>query len=181
MKVPAENLLGEENQSSDYIFYQNLIGSLSDSATSVSVSELNLNTLVEYVNNQEYKGEKVSQLQSVRHKIAQMLTEFECTKQFLHTLYSRLLNEGNLYKEINMLKYLSFELENKVGSNCHKIFNEYGFSKKYSFFQSLNKNGSVSSFKHASNNLLDTISKSIIENEFSKTKGKLKKVKTLVR
>ena len=181
LKVPAENLLGEENQSSDYIFYQNLIGSLSDSATSVSVSELNLNTLVEYVNNQEYKGEKVSQLQSVRHKIAQMLTEFECTKQFLYTLYSRLLNEGNLYKEINMLKYLSFELENKVGSNCHKIFNEYGFSKKYSFFQSLNKNGSVSSFKHASNNLLDTISKSIIENEFSKTKGKLKKVKTLVR
>ena len=113
--------------------------------------------------------------------VRQMLTEFECTKQFLYTLYSRLLNEGNLYKEINMLKYLSFELENKVGSNCHKIFNEYGFSKKYSFFQSLNKNGSVSSFKHASNNLLDTISKSIIENEFSKTKGKLKKVKTLVR
>jgi alkylation response protein AidB-like acyl-CoA dehydrogenase len=181
LKVPSENLLGEENQSSDYIFYQNLIGSLSESATSVSVSELNLKTLVEYVNNQEYKGEKVSQLQSVRHKIAQILTEFECTKQFLYTLYSRLLNEGNLYKEINMLKYLSFELENKVGSNCHKIFNEYGFSKKYSFFQSLNKNGSVSSFKHASNNLLDTISKSIIENEFSKTKGKLKKVKTLVR
>ena len=139
------------------------------------------NFKTKFVNNKEYKGEKVSQLQSVRHNIAQMLTEFECTKQFLHTLYSRLLNEGNLYKEINMLKYLSFELENKVGSNCHKIFNEYGFSKKYSFFQSLNKNGSVSSFKHASNNLLDTISKSIIENEFSKTKGKLKKVKTLVR
>ena len=110
-----------------------------------------------------------------------MLTEFECTKQFLYTLYSRLLNEGNLHKEINMLKYLSFELENKVESNCLKIFNEYGFSKKCSFFQSINKNVSVSWFKHASNNLLDTISKSIIENEFSKTKSKLKKVKTLVR
>ena len=53
--------------------------------------------------------------------------------------------------------------------------------QKVFIFSIINKNGSVSSFKHASNNLLDTISKSIIENEFSKTKGKLKKVKTLVR
>ena len=133
LKVPAENLLGEESQSSDYIFYQNLIGSLSESATSVSISELNLKTVVEYVNNQEYKGEKVSQLQSVRHKIAQMLTEFECTKQFLYTLYSRLLNEGNLYKEINMLKYLSFELENKVNQIVIKYLMNMVFQKSIHF------------------------------------------------
>ena len=116
----------------DYIFYQNLIGSLSESATSVSISELNLKTVVEYINSQEYSGEKVSQLQSVRHKIAQMLTEFECTKQFLYTLYSRLLKEDNLYKEIIMIKYLSSELENKVKSNCNKILKQYGFCEKYS-------------------------------------------------
>ena len=181
LKVPAENLLGEENQSSDYIFYQSLIGSLSESATSVSIAELNLKTVVEYINSQEYSGKKVSQLQSIRHNIAQMLTEFECTKQFLYTLYSRLLKENDLYKEIIMLKYLCSELENKVKSNCNKILNEYGFSKKYSSLESFNNEGSILSFKDSSNTLLDTISSCIIENEFTKTKSKLQKVKTLVR
>ena len=181
LKVPAENLLGEESQSSDYIFYQNLIGSLSESATSVSISELNLKTVVEYINSQEYSGEKVSQLQSVRHKIAQMLTEFECTKQFLYTLYSRLLKEDNLYKEIIMIKYLSSDLENKVKSNCNKILKEYGFCEKYSSLESFNNEGSVLSLKDSSNTLLDSISNCIIENELSKTKSKFKKVKTLVK
>ena len=181
LEVPVENLLGEENRSSDYIFYQNLIGSLSESATSVSTAELNLKTIIEYLNSQEHRGEKVSQLQSIRHEIAQILTEFECTKQFLYTLYSRLLKEDNLYKEIMMLKYLSSELENKVKSNCLKLLNEYGFTKQYSSLESFNNDGSILSLKGDSNNLLDTISNCIIENEFSKTKGKFKKVKTLVR
>ena len=110
-----------------------------------------------------------------------MLTEFECTKQFLYTLYSRLLKEDNLYKEIIMIKYLSSELENKVISNCNKILNEYGFCEKYSSLELFNNEGSVLSLKDSSNTLLDSISNCIIENELSKTKSKFKKVKTLVR
>ena len=181
LKVPVENLLGEENQSLDYILYQSLIGSLSESATTISIAELNLKTVVEYVNDKEHKGEKVSQIQSIRHNIAQMLTEYECTKQFLYTLYSRLLKEEDLYKEIAMLKYLSSELDYKVKSNCLKIFNEYDFSKKHPSLESFNSDISISSFKDAPNTLLDAISNSIIDNEFNKTKSKLKKVKTLVR
>jgi hypothetical protein len=80
-----------------------------------------------------------------------------------------------------MLKYLSSELENKVKSNCLKLLNEYGFTKQYSSLESFNNDGSILSLKGDSNNLLDTISNCIIENEFSKTKSKFKKVKTLVR
>ena len=180
LKVPAENLLGEENNSLDYIFYQNLIGSLSESAQSTSMAELNLKTLIEYVNNQQCDGEKVSKLQSVRHNIAQMLTELECTKQFLYTSYSKLLKEDDLYKEIMMLKYLSSKLEDKVRSNCHRILNEYGFSKKHSPFNHINASATILS-ENISNSLFDKISNFIIDNESTKTKSKLKKVKTLVR
>ena len=180
LEVPVENLLGEENQSLDYIFCQNLIGSLSESSSSVSISELNLKTIVEYVNTQEYKGEKVAQIQAVRHTIAQMLTEFECSKQFLYTLYSRFLREDDLYKEIMMLKYISTKLEDKVKSNCLKIFCEFGFSEKYSTAEFINSKGNNLS-ENASNALLDIISNSIIDSESVKPKNKLKKVKTLVR
>ena len=180
LKVPAENLLGEENNSLDYIFYQNLIGSLSESAQSTSMAELNLKTLIEYVNNQQCDGEKVSKLQSVRHNIAQMLTELECTKQFLYTSYSKLLKEDDLYKEIMMLKYISAKLEDKVKSNCLKIFYEFGFSEKYSTPDFIYPGGTNLS-ENASNELLDIISNSIIDSESAKTKSKLKKVKTLVR
>ena len=180
LEVPVENLLGEENQSLDYIFCQNLIGSLSESSTSVSITELNLKTIVEYVNTQIYKGEKVSQIQSVRHIIAQMLTEFECSKQFLYTLYSRFLKEDDLYKEIMMLKYISAKLEDKVKSNCLKIFYEFGFSEKYSTREFINSKGTNLS-DNSSNSLLDIISNCIIGSESIKTKSKLKKVKTLVR
>ena len=181
IKVPAENLLGQENQALNYILHQSSIGSLSESAASVSIAELNLKAIIEYVNNQQYRGEKVSQLQSIRHNIAQMLTEFECTKQFLYTLYSRFLKEEDLYKEIIMLKHLSSELDNKIKSNCLRIFNEYGFSKKYSSIESFNNNGNILSFKDESNSLLDTISNCIVENELPIAKSKLKKIKTLVR
>ena len=176
LKVPAENLLGEENQSVDHILYQNLIGSLSESAASISTAELNLTAVVEYINSQQYNGEKVSQIQSVRHNIAQMLTEFECTKQYLYTVYSRFLKEDDLYNEIMMLKYLSSKLEYKVRSNCMKIFNEFGFTKKYSSSVSINVGGTFLS-KNISNSLLDKISSSIIDNVPVKTKAKLKKVK----
>ena len=181
IKVPAENLLGQENQALNYIFHQCSIGSLSESAASVSIAELNLKAIIEYVNNQQYRGKKVSQLQSIRHNIAQMLTEFECTKQFLYTLYSRFLKEEDLYKEIIMLKHLSSELDNKIKSNCVKIFNEYGFSKKYSSIEFFNNNGNIISFKNESNSLLDTISNFILENELPIAKSKHKKIKTLVR
>ena len=180
LEVPIENLLGKENQSLDYIFNQNLIGSLSESSTSVSISELNLKTIVEYVNTQEHKGEKVAQIQSVRHTIAQMLTEFQCSKQFLYTLYSRFLKEDDLYKEIMMLKYISAKLEDKVKSNCLKIFYEFGFSEKYSTPDFINSEGTNLS-ENTSNALLDIISNSIIDNQSTKTKSKLKKVKTLAR
>ena len=176
LKVPAENLLGEENQSVDHILYQNLIGSLSESAASISTAELNLTAVVEYINSQQYNGEKVSQIQSVRHNIAQMLTEFECTKQYLYTVYSRFLKEDDLYNEIMMLKYLSSKLEYKVRSNCMKIFNEFGFTKKYSSSVFINVGGTFLS-KNISNSLLDKISSSIIDNVPIKTKAKLKKVK----
>ena len=180
LKVPAENLLGEENQSLDHIFNQNLILSLSESASSVSNAELNLKTTVEYINSQEYRGEKVSQIQSVRHNIAQMFTEFECTKQFLYTLYSRFLKEDDLQNEIMMLKYLSSKLEYKIKSNCTKIFNEFGFTSKHSSIDSINSNASAIS-ENTSNELFDKISNFIIDSELIKTKTKLKKVKTLVR
>jgi len=108
------------------------------------------------------------------------LTEFECSKQFLYTLYSRFLKEDDLYKEIMMLKYISAKLEEKVKSSCLKIFYEFGFSEKYStpyFFNS----GGTNLSENASTALLDMISNSIIDSESTKTKGKLKKVKTLVR
>ncbi len=180
LKVPAENLLGEENQSLDHIFNQNLILSLSESASSVSNAELNLKATVEYINSQDYRGEKVSQIQSVRHNIAQMFTEFECTKQFLYTLYSKFLKEDDLQNEIMMLKYLSSKLEYKIKSNCTKIFNEFGFTRKYSSIDSINSNGSAIS-ENASNELFNKISNFIIDSELTKTKTKLKKVKTLVR
>ena len=180
LKVPAENLLGEENQSVDHILYQNLIGSLSESTVSISTAEQNLTAVVEYINSQQYNGEKVSQIQSVRHNIAQMLTEFECTKQFLYTQYSRLLKEDDLYNEIMMLKYLSSKLEYKVRSSCIKILNEFGFTKKHSSLESFYADGTFLS-KNISNSLLDKISNSIIDNVPIRTKTKLKKVKTLVK
>ena len=180
LKVPVENLLGEENQSVDHILYQNLIGSLSESAAHISTSELNLIKVVEYINSQQYNDDKVSQIQSVRHNIAQMLTEFECTKQFLYTLYSRLLNEDDLHKEVSMLKYLSSRLEDKVKLSCLKIFNEFGYTKKYSSFESIDASWTFLS-ENVSNSLLDKISDSIIDSVSTKTKTKLSKVKTLVR
>ena len=38
-----------------------------------------------------------------------------------------------------MLKYLSSKLEYKIKSNCTKIFNEYGFTRKYSSIDLLTK------------------------------------------
>ena len=109
-----------------------------------------------------------------------MFTEFECTKQFLYTLYSRFLKEDDLQNEIMMLKYLSSKLEYKIKSNCTKIFNEFGFTSKHSSIDSINSNASAIS-ENASNELFDKISNFIIDSELIKTKTKLKKVKTLVR
>ena len=79
-----------------------------------------------------------------------------------------------------MLKFISAKLEDKVKSNCLKIFYEFGFLEKYSTSDFINSEGTNLS-ENASNSLLDIISNCIIDKESTKTKSKLKKVKSLVR
>jgi acyl-CoA dehydrogenase len=131
LRVPVENLLGEEGQGFYYLMgglqLERLAGAISAYAACESALEYSL----KYMSEREAFGRPINKFQVLRHRVAQMASEIESTKQFI--LYcSRLHNDGKYaVKECSMAKLLATELSDKVMTQCLQFFGGYGYMEEY--------------------------------------------------
>ena len=131
VKVPKENLIGEEGRGFYYLMgglqLERLIGAIGAYAGSESAMEYTL----QYMSERQAFGRPINKFQVLRHRMAQLATEIESCKQF--TLYCSRLNNDNHYavKECSMAKLLATELSDKVMTQCLQMFGGYGYMEEY--------------------------------------------------
>ena len=131
VKVPVENLIGEEGQGFYYLMgglqIERLAGAISGYAASESALEYSL----QYMSERSAFGRTINKFQVLRHRIAQLAAEIEMTKQFV--LYCCRLNNDAEYavKECSMAKLLSTELSDRVMTQCLQFFGGYGYMEEY--------------------------------------------------
>ncbi len=131
VKVPVENLLGQENMGFFYIMQHFVSERLAMAIGAVSASQYALEVTLQYMNERMAFGKRINRFQVLRHRIAQMAAEIEKNQQFVYSLYQRYQDGDYLVKEASMAKLVCTQLSDKVTFECLQMFGGYGYMEDY--------------------------------------------------
>jgi acyl-CoA dehydrogenase len=131
MRVPADALLGEENQGFYYIMQQFALERLIMAIGGVAGSEYALQYGLDYMREREAFGRPLTKFQELRHRIAQLAAEIEQQKQFVYYLCDRFTKGEYIVKEAAMAKLLATQLSDKVTFEVVQFLGGYGYMEDY--------------------------------------------------
>lgn len=131
VRVPAENLIGQEGQGFYYLMgglqLERLVGAIG----AIAAAEETLAYSLRYMAERTAFGRTLNKFQVLRHRVAQLAAEIECIKQFVYHC-CRLHSDGEYaVKTCSMAKLLASELSDKVVYQCLQFFGGYGFMEEF--------------------------------------------------
>ncbi len=130
-KVPAENLIGEENKGFYYIMENFQNERLQLCVMANMTSELAIEESIKYAKEREAFGKPLAGFQVTRHKVAEMATMLEASKAFTYRVAAKMNAGINQVKEVSMAKNFACSVSDKVTFDATQIFGGYGFMKGY--------------------------------------------------
>jgi len=131
MKVPAENLLGNENEGFKIAMANLNIGRIGISAQSLGIAEAALEAATNYATERMQFGKPIAVNQGVGFKLADMATAVEAAKLLVYraaNLQSLGLPCG---KEASMAKLFASKTAVQVSTEAIQVFGGYGYTEDY--------------------------------------------------
>jgi butyryl-CoA dehydrogenase len=131
VRVPSENLLGEEGRG----FHQTMMtldgGRIGIGALSVGLAQAALNEAVGYAQERETFGKPIAEHQAIQWMIADMATEIEAARLLVYR--AAWLKDGgkSFTKEAAMGKLFASEVAERVAFKAIQIHGGYGYSTEY--------------------------------------------------
>jgi acyl-CoA dehydrogenase len=130
-RVPVNNLIGEENQGFYGIMENFQSERLQLAVMANTTSQLALEEAIRYASQREAFGKPVSGFQVIRHKIVDMATLVEVSREFTYRVAAKIGAGLNQVKEISMAKNFACSTSDKVTYDAVQIFGGYGFMRGY--------------------------------------------------
>ncbi|MCL6477292.1 MAG: acyl-CoA dehydrogenase family protein [Peptococcaceae bacterium] len=130
-RVPAENLLGQENMGFIYLMQKLQQERLVCAVGAQAGAEKILQEAIEYSNSRKIFGKPVSKFQHNAFKIVEMATEVELGRVFLDRLIEDHMDGKNIVKRVSMAKYWICEMANRVAYHCLQLYGGYGYMEEY--------------------------------------------------
>ncbi len=131
VRVPAENLMGEEGKGFPYIMQHFALERLVMGINAHARSEFALAYTLQYMKDRKAFGKSISEFQALRHRIADLSAEVEMCKTFNYTTTKRLNDGEYVVKEATMSKLLSTKIADKVAYECLQMLGGYGYMEEY--------------------------------------------------
>jgi acyl-CoA dehydrogenase len=131
VRVPAANLIGQENQGFYYIMDCFQMERLFGSVIAVGGSQLCLEYTLRYVSQREAFGRPIGRFQVIRHRLADLATEIEAARQL--TYHCAWLHGTGVtaIRQTSMAKLYTTELNKRVADECLQFFGGYGYMEEY--------------------------------------------------
>ena len=130
-RVPAENLIGEENQG----FYAIMINfqqeRLALAVMANMTARMALEESVKYTKQREAFGKPLTGFQVTRHKLADMATLVEASTEFTYRVAARIGAGVDQIKEVSMAKNFACSVSDKVTYDAVQLFGGYGYMREY--------------------------------------------------
>ncbi len=131
VKVPKENLLGEEGKGFTYLMTELAQERLIVAIGAIAQAENALQKTIAYVKERSAFGTTVDKFQNTRFKIAEMATEVQVGRVFLDRCVE-LHCAGNLDQETaSMAKYWLTDLQYKIAEEGLQLHGGYGYIWEY--------------------------------------------------
>jgi citronellyl-CoA dehydrogenase len=131
VRVPAENLLGEEGKGFYHISWELQGERLVAAAGSVAGAERLFEKTLEYAKERQAFGRPIGKFQAIRHKFAEMATKIEAAKQITYATAWRFNNGEYPVREITEAKLYTSRVACEVADECIQIHGGYGYMKEY--------------------------------------------------
>ena len=137
VKIPAENLMGEENKGFPYIMQHFALERLIMGINAHARSEWALDYTIAYMKERTAFGKSISKFQALRHRVAQMASEIEVCKTFNYVTAQRLDRGEYVVKEATMSKLISTKVADEVAYDCLQMLGGYGYMEEYPLARNL--------------------------------------------
>lgn len=131
VRVPTENLLGEENHGFFYSMEELSWERAQLAVAAVACAKDSIARTIEYVNERKVFGKTVSEFQNTRFKLAEMQTEVQIAEVFVDRCMELELKGELDNSTAAMMKYWTTDLQYKVADECVQLHGGYGFMQEY--------------------------------------------------
>ncbi|MFH1885148.1 MAG: acyl-CoA dehydrogenase family protein [Pseudomonadota bacterium] len=128
-RVPVANLIGQENQGFYFIMENFQIERLALAVMANMTSQIALEESLKYAKEREAFGRKLKGFQVIRHKLVDMATQLEASKEFTYRVASKISAGENQVKEVSMAKNFACKAADFVTFEAVQIFGGYGFMR----------------------------------------------------
>ncbi|MFE9857308.1 acyl-CoA dehydrogenase family protein [Streptomyces sp. NPDC005780] len=131
VRVPKENLLGEENKGFAYLMSNLAQERLAIAVGAAAAAEEILDVTTRYVKEREAFGKPLAALQHIRFEIAGMATEAALTRTFLDRCVTE-HGRGRLEAvDASMAKWWATELQKRIVDRCLQLHGGYGYMSEF--------------------------------------------------
>jgi len=131
VKIPATNLMGEENKGFPYIMQHFASERLIMGINGHARAEFALEYALKYMSERTAFGRTIDKFQALRHTIADLYTEMEMCKAFNYSIAYRLNKGEYVVKEATMSKLKSTKMADEVIYQCLQFLGGYGYMEDY--------------------------------------------------
>ncbi|CAB4603155.1 unannotated protein [freshwater metagenome] len=131
VRVPVENLLGEEGMG-----FLHLVDNLPQERLSIAVGAMAaarqaLRWTIEYTHDRTAFGQPIASFQNSRFVLAEMATEIEIGEVFMDRCVEALVAKELTVEEAAMAKWWATELQKRVVDQCVQLHGGYGYMLEY--------------------------------------------------
>ena len=130
-RVPVENLIGEENKGF-YLIMENFQSERLTLAVMANMTaQLALEEAMAYAKKRQAFGKPLAGFQVTRHKLADMATVVEASREFTYRVAACIDAGMDQIKEVSMAKNFACSVSDKVTYDAVQIFGGYGYMRGY--------------------------------------------------
>lgn len=129
-RVPVGNLISQENSGFYAIMSNFEMERLSLCVMANMTAQLAFEESIRYVKQRQAFGRPISKFQVTRHKLADMATQIEVSKEFTYRLAAKMTAGKSVIKEISMAKNFATTVSDRITYDAVQLHGGMGFMRE---------------------------------------------------
>jgi alkylation response protein AidB-like acyl-CoA dehydrogenase len=131
VKVPYENLIGNENEGFQQVLQILDGGRIAIAALSLGIAQGALDAIIKYSKERKQFGKYLAEFQATQFKISEIATEIEAARLLNFKAAYMKENGQNINMQASMAKYFASEVAVRAANEAVQVYGGYGFTKDF--------------------------------------------------